>query len=183
MRQQGRSEERDCFMTRVWVLVLVLSATVFAREPEEEGVRLRTFIGGYSSAGFITSTFHVGFVGIAGDVGLQLGDNVAVSMTLRGSTSGVTNWVQVAPSFEWSSGFFSLGVGVGAALSANLIPNQLGGLRPVLAAPLTLGFSTAPVPDGTRMGSVRFNVELVFLWQPQAGYGGVIGVSIGRQSR
>ncbi|MGV3623694.1 MAG: hypothetical protein ACO1OB_22940 [Archangium sp.] len=179
-------------MTRMWVLVLVMSATALAQtergttpEQDEHGPRLRTFIGGYVSGGFLFPTFHVGYAGIAGDVGVQVNRTFSTYVALRASSSGVTNWAHLAPTFEWSNGSFSLGAGVGAAISVNLIPTQLGGIRPAVVVPLTFGFSTAPVPDGARMGSVRFNIELAFVWNPTqyAGIGGMLGVSIGRQSR
>ena len=177
---------------RVWVLVVLVSSAAFAEaergvtpQLEEHAPRLRTFIGGFSSGGFLFPTFHVGAVGIAADVGVQFNLKWSAYAALRASTSGQTNWVQLVPSFDWTIDFFSLGVGVGAAVSMNLIPTQLGGIRPALVVPLTLGFSTVPVPNGARMGSVRFNLELAFVWNPTVPYafGGTVGISIGRQSR
>ncbi|PZR18434.1 MAG: hypothetical protein DI536_00705 [Archangium gephyra] len=177
---------------RVWLVVSLLSGVAVAQEdrgrrPEVEahGPRLRTFIGGFSSGGFLLPTFHVGPVGVAADVGVQFNRKVSAYGALRASTAFQTNWVQLVPSFDCTWDFFSLGAGVGAALSLNFIPTQLGGIRPALVVPLTLGFSTNPVPDGARLGSVRFNLELAFVWNPTApfGFGGTVGLSIGRQSR
>lgn len=167
---------------RAWWLVVLVSGAAFAQQREP---RLRTFIGGFSSGAFVSDgSFHAGLGGIAGDVGVQFDEHVSLSGALRASTVLQINWLQLAPSIEWSQSFFSIGIGVGGAVSLNFIPIQSGGVRPLLVAPLTFGFTWAERPDGVRLGSVRLNVELAFVWNPlSSGFGGSVGISLGRQSR
>lgn len=158
---------------RVLALSVLLAGLAHA-EP-----RLRTFIGGTSSGGaFTDGRYLTGAFGVAADVGVQLSRDRAFSAELRASTSGFQSWFQLAPSVEWSSGPYSVGLGVGAALMLTFTPRAH--VDPYVAVPFHFGLTL----DENPAGSMRVNVEVAFVWNPMNhSAGALLGFSLGRQSR
>lgn len=168
-----------------WCLVLLLLAGLARAEGEapQPYPRLRTFIGGTSAAGgFSDGRYVTGVAGPAADVGVQVTPEVSFSGVFRSSTSGFQSWFQLAPTVEWSRSLFSVGLGVGAAVMVSFSPGAR--VDPYLAVPFHFGLTLDERPDGVRLGAMRLNVEVSFVWNPMSrSAGAVVGFSLGRQSR
>jgi hypothetical protein len=170
-----------------FLALTVLLAGVALAEPEEQAQqpypRLRTYIGGISEGGALNDgNYYVGAGGVAADVGVQIRPDLAFNGVLRASTSGLMSLVRLGPSFEWSHRAFSLGLGIAGALRMDTAPTIH--VNPYLMVPLTVGLTLDEARDGIRLGAMRMNLEIAFVWNPMTrGTGAIVGFSIGRQSR
>lgn len=164
-----------------WGVALILCA-VNGWAAEGEGVplptpRLRTFIGGAAAVGEGLG-LHLGPVGLAADVGVQLSERLAVAAQLRATSAVVLNQAMAAIVFDGCvSQRVCLGVGAGGALTFGPFA-----VTPALAVPISVGWQTLWLTGDGRQAGVRLNFELVGLYAPVSvgpRFGFSAGVSIG----
>lgn len=171
---------------RFLALTVLLSGLALAEPeaPEQQPYpRLRTYIGGISEGGALNDgNYYVGAGGVAADVGVQLRPDLAFNGVLRATTSGLMSLVRLGPSVEWVHQAFSIGLGVAGALRMDTAPNIH--FNPYVMVPFTVGLTLDEARDGLRLGAMRMNLEVAFVWNPIThGTGAIVGFSIGRQSR
>jgi hypothetical protein len=169
---------------RFLALTALLAGVAHAEAPAQQPYpRLRTFIGGISEGGALSDgNYYVGAGGFAADVGVQLQPQLSFSGVFRASTSGLMSLFRLGPSVEWDYHAFSIGLGVAGALRMDTAPKVH--VNPYLMVPFTVGLTLDEAPDGVRLGSMRLNLEVAFVWNPLThGAGAIVGFSLGRQSR
>lgn len=169
-------------MRAQWGVAVALLWALNGWAAEGEGVplpapRLRSFIGGSAAVGEGLS-LHLGPVGLAADLGVQLNERIAVAAQLRATSAVVLNQAMAAITFDGCvSQRVCLEVGVGGAVN-------FGPLAVVsaLALPLSVGWQSLWPTSAGRQAGVRLNFELVGLFAPATAgprFGFSAGVSIG----